>query len=62
MQILVGILNIVTGSVFLSFGIHDYIMMSDVPFWFGGVVRIIPHSAYSFCKMSELIHKVNLNL
>ncbi|XP_067304630.1 membrane-spanning 4-domains subfamily A member 5 [Pseudorasbora parva] len=40
-QIIVGILNIMTGMLFLSFGIHDYIMMSDAPFWFGGVFLVV---------------------
>ncbi|XP_048042228.1 membrane-spanning 4-domains subfamily A member 12-like [Megalobrama amblycephala] len=66
-QILVGILNIVTGSVFLSFGIHDYIMMSDVPFWFGGVFLVVgivsiaaaQYPSYYLCLVAVVLNKVS---
>ncbi|XP_057203803.1 uncharacterized protein LOC130562659 isoform X2 [Triplophysa rosa] len=36
-QIIVGILNIIAGILFINWGMHDYIMMWNTPFWLGGV-------------------------
>uniref|UniRef100_A0A8C2DW50 Transmembrane protein 176l.3b n=1 Tax=Cyprinus carpio TaxID=7962 RepID=A0A8C2DW50_CYPCA len=41
MQIIVGLLNLMTGILFISSGIHDYIMMCNAPFWLGGVFLVV---------------------
>nr|XP_055069574.1 uncharacterized protein LOC129450661 isoform X1 [Misgurnus anguillicaudatus] len=40
LQIIVGILNIVTGILFANWGIHDYIMKFYGPYWLGAVFLI----------------------
>lgn len=35
-QIIVGLLNILTGILFTRWGIHDHVMMWGAPFWLGG--------------------------
>ncbi|XP_059360430.1 membrane-spanning 4-domains subfamily A member 10 [Carassius carassius] len=41
MQIILGLLNLMTGILFMSSGIHDYIMVSNAPFWLGGVFLVV---------------------
>ncbi|XP_073715506.1 uncharacterized protein [Misgurnus anguillicaudatus] len=40
LQIIVGMLNIVTGILFANWGIHDYMMMFYGPYWLGAVFLI----------------------
>ncbi len=54
MQIIAGVLNLVTGFLFITSGIHDHIMMFNMPFWLGGVVRIILHSDSDYSFASKL--------
>ncbi|KAF4110607.1 membrane-spanning 4-domains subfamily A member 10 [Onychostoma macrolepis] len=40
-QIIAGVLNLVTGILFISSGMHDHIMMFNAPFWLGGVFLVV---------------------
>ncbi|CAM4531486.1 hypothetical protein PO909_023321 [Leuciscus waleckii] len=66
-QIIVGLLNILTGILFLSFGIHDHIMMSNTPLWFGavffvvGIVSIVAAQfpSYNLSLVAVVLNKVS---
>ncbi|XP_051553394.1 uncharacterized protein LOC127440682 isoform X2 [Myxocyprinus asiaticus] len=63
-QIIIGIINIVTGILLASMGTRDYIMQFDAPFWLGGVfliVGIISVLAVKFPSLCMLVLSVILN-